>query len=87
MAQINLTLTELLDISNCLQLCAKETQPIDRQEWHRLMSLSSELHRRFAETATVDDYNVEDLYIDVHPDAKIPDSIYAPDPEDFEEVP
>ena len=85
MAQINLTFTELIDITSCIQFWAEEIQPIDRQEWHRLMSLCSELHRRFAETATTDDYNVEDLHVEVHPDAQIPDSIYAPDPEDFSE--
>lgn len=87
MAQINLTFTELLDITTCMQCWAEEMQHIDRQEWHRLMSLCSELHRRFAETATTDDYNVEDLHVEPHPDAQIPDCIYAPDPEDFEEVP
>lgn len=40
--------------------------------------LRQKLHRLFAEH--------EEL-VELHPDAQIPDSIYAPDPEDFEEVP
>lgn len=62
MAQINLTFTELIDVTSCVQAYAQEIQSIDRQEWHRLMSLVSDLHRRFAEVATSDDYNVEDLH-------------------------
>ena len=40
--------------------------------------LRQKLHRLFAEN---------EEFVELHPDARIPDSIYAPDPEDFKEVP
>lgn len=56
MPKIEISFSELLNITTALELWAQDVQSIDRREWHRIMSLCSELHRRFAETATPDDY-------------------------------
>ena len=78
MPKIDLTIDEFLDVIGCMRYFIDEIDHIIPEEAHRLQHLYDELQQRFAR-ATVE--------AELHPDAQIPDSVYAPDPEDFKEVP
>lgn len=92
MAQINLSFCEMIDITSILDIYAREIREISAAEAERASALADELHARFAKARTAAD-DAEDLKFtqellsrSLHPDAQIPDCIYAPDPEDFVEV-
>ena len=87
MPKIELSLDELIEITTCMEVYAQEVQTIDRLEWHRLMSLCSKLHERYAAAETQERFEERCRQYGLLPDDKIPDSIYAPDPEDFKGVP
>lgn len=94
MAQINLSFRELLDITSTLDTYAREIREVSAVDAERASALANELHVRFAKARTAADdaedreITLELLSRPIHPDAQIPDSIWAPDPEDFsEEVP
>ena len=56
MPKIEISFSELLDITTVLEVWADEVKAIDQDEALRLLSLQRKLHERFAAEATVDDY-------------------------------
>ena len=76
---ITLTFMELIDIAGLLgthvELCNDLAQEAEASEYQTILD---KIRSRIAGHPDPEE---------LHPDAQFPDSIYAPDPEDFEEVP
>ena len=81
MPKINLTFDEFVDVVGCMRSWIDEIDHIIPEEARRLQHLYDELQERYAKATVEDELS---LAVKIYTDT---DSVYAPDPEDFKEVP
>lgn len=84
MAKINLSFDEFIDIVSVLDVWAHEIQEADMAEAQKLLNLHAELHLRYSKATVEEELTQRAAAYAAAPDAQQPDSIYAPDSEDFE---
>lgn len=77
--KIDLSFDEFIDIVSVLDVWAREIQEADMAEAQKLLNLNAELHLRYSKASVEEELALRAAALD----SQLPDSIYAPDPEDF----
>ena len=84
MPRITLSFDEFIDIVSVLDVWAHEIREADMAEAQKLLNLNAELHLRYSKASVEEEFIQRAAAYAAAPDAQVPDSMYAPDPEDFD---